>query len=130
MVAPVADPDDPEAPLIGVVQCLNKRSLDAPFSARDRLSITQLARQAATAIVNATRYDAEYRREVNVRRVLDLCETVPKERDLGELPRVLCARAKDLLAAHRARLLFWDEAAGALLPSMVRPATSCWPAAN
>jgi hypothetical protein len=72
--------------------------------------------QAATAILNATQYDAEYRQEVASRRVLELCEVLLQERDLATLPRLITAKAKELLASPRARLFFWDAASKTLSP--------------
>jgi hypothetical protein len=101
---------------IGILQCLNKRSVGSPFADSDALAAQLLAGHAATAILNAVWYDAEYRKEVAARRILELCEEMLQERDLTTLPRVITARAKDLLAAPRARLFFWDVASQALSP--------------
>jgi hypothetical protein len=101
---------------IGILQCLNKRIVGNPFADSDALAAQLLATQAATAILNATQYDAEYRREVASRRVLELCEVLLQERDLATLPRLITARAKDLLASPRARLFFWDASSQSLSP--------------
>jgi GAF domain-containing protein len=66
LVAPIFDETAPAgAPLVGVLQCMRSgRGDGAGFSGRDVLTIRLLATQASVAIINARRFDTEYRREV------------------------------------------------------------------
>lgn len=105
------------------MQCFNKKSVGAKFTEVDMLTLTLLAVPAAAAIANAKRYNTEFRQELNSRKVLDLCDVLPQERDLTEVPRLICSTARELLSADWVSLYFLDPATGVLQtdPVVVRP---------
>ena len=80
--------------------------MDSNFDEIDKLTMTLLASQAASAIINARRYDGQVRREFYNVKLLDLCESFPLERELGALSGIVTARARDLFNADRSAIFF------------------------
>ena len=98
-------PSNPEQP-VGVLQCFNKRARDGVFSDADLLTAKLLCIYAATAAMNAARFDSDYRCRVLSRRAVELSKDIAVERDISELSSMITARAKELSGSHRARLYF------------------------